>query len=330
MKKYKKMVFGLVGFTMMVVGLGGVSGEAFAFSVTPMKQTITLQPGDTYSGRVSSFVMSESNGGEKMYYEASIAPLVVKDDDNQYFGVFDEIGDRNDIVNWTTISDNDETSEPGGKVFGSIDPGEKIDFEYRVTVPKDARGGGQYFAVYIKSVPNPNAEKSEGNLGIVDYTSIASVVYAEIAGDIKISGSITDNNVPGFLLSPPLTTSFFAKNDGNTHSEVTYYMQVFPLFSNEEVYTTEDNPGSNYVLPGTSRYIEQSWENTPAVGIFRVRQTVYYDSTDNEPSITEKIVIICPIWLIFIIVFIIFALIFYFVARAKARKKAAKSKSNQN
>lgn len=78
------------------------------------------------------------------------------------------------------------------------------------------------------------------------------------------------------------------------------------------------------MLPETTRYITQKWDEAPAVGIFRVRQTVYYDSTDNEPSITEKIVIICPIWLMFVILFVIFALIIYFVAKAKARKKAAK------
>ena len=321
--RYKKVVFGAMGFALALIGLGVTSGEASAFSVSPMKQTITLQPGDTYSGRIKAFVMDESNGGNTTHYEAWVAPLTIDDANESYTPTFNKTSDWTDIVNWATVSDEDETAKYGDKVTGVIEPGEAVDFTYTVKVPEDVRGGGQYFGVIIQQVPNPNA-KDSGNVGIKNNIQIASVIYAEIAGDIKISGSITDNNVPGFLLNPPLTTSFFAKNDGNTHSEVTYYMQVFPLFSNEEVYTTEDNPGSNYVLPGTSRYIEQSWENTPAVGIFRVRQTVYYDSTDNEPSITEKIVIICPIWLMFVILFVIFALIIYFVAKAKARKKAAK------
>ena len=327
--RYKKVVFGAMGFALALIGLGVTSGEASAFSVSPMKQTITLQPGDTYSGRIKAFVMDESNGGNTTHYEAWVAPLTIDDANESYTPTFNKTSDWTDIVNWATVSDEDETAKYGDKVTGVIEPGEAVDFTYTVKVPEDVRGGGQYFGVIIQQVPNPNAEDS-GNVGIKNNIQIASVIYAEIAGDIKISGSITDNNVPGFLLNPPLTTSFFAKNDGNTHSEVTYYMQVFPLFSNEEVYTTEDNPGSNYVLPGTSRYIEQSWENTPAVGIFRVRQTVYYDSTDNEPSITEKIVIICPIWLLFIIFFAVFALIFYLVLKAKARKKAKTVKKPEN
>ena len=321
--KYKKLVFGVVGFALMLAGVCRLSGNVSAFSVTPMKQAITLQPGDTYSGRVSSFVMNEVNGGSTTYYEAWVAPLTVNDTDKQYTAVFDKTNDWTDIVNWTKVSDNDEAARYGDKVTGVMQPGETVDFTYTINVPKDARGGGQYFAVVIQQVPDPNA-KDSGNVGITNHIQIASVVYAEVAGDVKISGSITDNNVPGFLSSPPLTTSFLATNTGNTHVEVTYFLQVFPLFSNEEVYTTEENPGTHYVLPGSSRMITQTWNDTPAVGIFKVRQTVYYDSTDNEASVTEKMVIICPIWLMLVIFLAIVAIIVWIVIRVKMRKKHAK------
>ncbi|MBR3322089.1 hypothetical protein IKG05_00370 [Candidatus Saccharibacteria bacterium] len=324
--KYRKIMFSVVGFALALVGLGGLSSDVSAFSVTPMKQTITLQPGDTYSGRVSSFVMNEGNGGKTTYYEAWVAPLTVDDVDNHYTGVFNKANDWTDIVNWTTISDGDETAKYDEKVTGVMEPGEMVDFTYAVNVPEDARGGGQYFAIVVQQIPDPNA-KNEGNVGIADYIQIASVVYAEVAGDINISGSITNNNIPGFLLNPPITASFLATNSGNTHSEVTYYMQVFPLFSGEEIYTTEENPTSDYVLPGTTRYVHQTWEDTPSVGIFRVKQTVYYDSLENEPSVTEKVVIVCPIWLLFIIFFVIAAIIIWLVMRVRGRRQAAKRKT---
>lgn len=328
--KYKKIVFAAVGFALALAGFGGLSSDVSAFSVSPMKQTITLQPGDTYSGRVSSFVMNENNGGNTTYYKAWIAPLTVDDVDNHYTGIFDKTSDQTDIVNWVTLSDGDETAKYNEKVAGVMEPGESVDFTYTVSVPEDARGGGQYFAIVIQQVPNPNA-KDEGNVGIVDYVQIASAVYTEVAGDISISGSITDNNVPGFLLSPPITTSFLATNNGNTHSEVTYFMQVYPLFSGEEIYTTEENPSTDYVLPGTTRYVEQTWENTPSIGIFKVRQTVYYDSLDNEPSVTEKMVIVCPIWLLFLIIFVIVAAILWIVMRVRGRgKKGRKSSASSS
>ena len=327
MSYHKKVLFGLVGFVAMALGLLINGDSVLAFSVTPMKQTVSLAEGDSYTGRVTAFVNDQTG---TFYYEASIKPLTVNDVDNEYAAATNKKGDYNDIVNWVTLSNGQETAGADDVVKGSLEPGESVDFSYTINVPKNARGGGQYFAVVITSVPDPNEDNSGGNLAITDSISIISAVFAEVSGDIKVSGVIKDNDFSGFLLNPPITTSFVAKNEGNTHSEVTYYMQVFPLFSGEEIYTTEENPGSDYVLPGTTRFVKQTWDDTPAVGIFRVRQVVYYDSLDNEPSITEKIVIICPIWLIFIIVFVIFALIFYFVARAKARKKAARSKSSQN
>lgn len=319
MTRFKKMLFGVIGLAVIACGFLGASGAVSAISMTPMKQAITLMPGDTYTGRVT--IYQQGQGDEKVHYRASIVPLSVNDENNAYYGIFDQETSYTDIVNWTTLTNGMETVKYGDSIDDYMVLGEEIDLIYTITVPEDARGGGHYFAVMATLVPS---DSGDGNVTVKEYVSIASVVYAEVAGDINIKGSIKDNNIPGFLLSPPIKTSFVARNEGNTHAEITYYTQVFPLFSNEEVYTTEENPSTDYVLPETTRYIEQEWSDAPSIGIFRVRQVVYYDSTDNEPSITEKIVIICPIWLIFIILFVIFALIFYFVAKAKARKKAAK------
>ncbi|MBR2709830.1 hypothetical protein IKE72_01995 [Candidatus Saccharibacteria bacterium] len=323
MIRYKKLFLGLAGFIAMFLGLFFTRGTVSAFSVTPMKQTVSLAEGDSYTGRVTAFV-NESQQNGNFYYEASIKPLTVNDSDNEYAAVTSKSGDYNDIVNWVTLSNGQETADANGVVKGSIEPGESVDFSYTINVPRNARGGGQYFAVVITSVPDPNAQTDGGNLAITDNLSIVSAVFAEVSGDIKVSGAIKNNDVPSFLMNPPVTTSFIATNEGNTHSEVTYYMQVFPLFSNEEIYTTEENPGSDYVLPGTTRYVKQTWDDTPSVGIFKVRQTVYYDSTDNEPSVTEKMVIICPVWLLFIIIFAIAAIIIWIVLRIRSRGKSSR------
>lgn len=319
MSYLKKVLFGIVGLAAVFCGFLEMSNSVSALSMTPMKQAITLMPGDTYSGRVT--IYQQGQGDEKFHYQASIVPLSVNDENNEYYGIFDQETSYTDIVNWMTLSNGEETVDYGDAIDGYASLGEEVELVYTIKVPQNARGGGHYFAVKADTVPN---DSTSGNVAIKESISIASVVYAEVAGDINIKGTIKDNNIPGFLLNPPITASFMAKNEGNTHSEVTYYMQVFPLFSGEEIYTTEENPSTEYVLPETTRYITQKWDEAPAVGIFKVRQVVYYDSTDNEPSITEKIVIICPIWLIFIILFVIFALIFYFVAKVRARKKAAK------
>lgn len=320
MAKYKKLFSGLIGIVTIFVDVMFPYGVASAFTVSPQFQEYVLMPGQSVTGEVEAFNPSDAEG--KFYYIAEVVPFSVSDD-GEYSPSFDVRNDYTDIVDWVTMSDDDESGE--AQVHGVLGPGEEEKVYYTITVPQNARGGGQYFGVRVKTDAEAlqKAEKDD-TVMIKEVLGIVSLAYVEVSGDIIVKGEITNNNVPSFFLTSPISTSFVVKNEGNTHAIVNYSLQVFPLFSDEEVYTTENDMGTSHVLPGASRAITQSWDEAPTVGIFRVRQTVYYDSTDNEPSITEKIVIICPIWLIFIILFVIFALIFYFVAKVRARKKAAK------
>lgn len=320
MAKYKKIMSGLIGAVMVLVSVVVPYGAASAFTVSPQLQEYVLAPGQSVTGEVKA--TNQSNAEGKFYYIAEVVPFSVSND-GAYSPSYDAMNDYTDIVNWVTMSDDDESNV--AEVHGVLEPDETKSAYYTITVPKDARGGGQYFAVRVKSdVEAARKANKDDTVVINEVVGIASLVYVEVSGNIIVKGEMTDNNVPGFILNPPITTSFMVKNEGNTHAKVSYYLQVYPLFSDEEIYTTEEDMGSNYVLPGATRVITQTWDKAPAAGIFKVRQTVYYGSLDNEPSITEKIVIICPIWLIFIILFVIFALIFYFIAKAKARKKAAR------
>lgn len=326
MAKYKKLISGLVGVVTMLVSAMLPYGAASAFTVTPQDQEYVLTPGQTVTGEVKAINANDAEG--KFYYIAEVVPYSVSND-GEYSLSFDARNDHTDIVNWVTMSDEDESGVEA--VHGVLEPGEEGKAYYTITVPKDARGGGQYFAVRVKNDLEA-AQKAEKDSTVVikEVMGIASLVFVEVSGDITVKGEITNNDIPSFFLAPPISSSFMVKNEGNTHAKVSYYMQVFPLFSDEEVYTTEEDMGTKYVLPGASRMITQSWENAPSVGIFKVRQTVYYDSMDNEPSVTEKMVIICPVWLLFIIIFAVVAIIIWIVLRVRSRgKKARRSEASE-
>lgn len=329
MLKNKRILFSVVGFVAAVFGLFVTSHSVSAFSVSPMKQKAVLVPGDSYTGEVNVTAAADDHKNT-FYYKASVVPLTVNDDNNGYTAVYDQANEYTDIVDWVTLSNGSNTVRYGDFVDGAVEPGYSSSLTYRITVPDDARGGGHYFAIQIKSIPDPGENIKDNSIGIIDEMSILSVVYIEVSGDIKVSGTIKNNEVSGFLLNPPITASFLAENNGNTHSDVTYFLQVFPLFSSEEIYTNEEKPEVVTVLPETARYVSEKWSDAPSIGIFKVRQTVYYGSRDNEPSVTEKMVIICPIWLLLVIFFVIFALIFYFVAKSRARKKAKTVKKPEN
>ena len=57
----------------------------------------------------------------------------------------------------------------------------------------------------------------------------------------------------------------------------------------------------------------------PMVGIFRAKQTV---KIFGETSVVEKTIIVCPLWLLFVIVLAIVMILIWLAMRSKARKRA--------
>lgn len=288
--------------------------EGFAFAVSPMVEKILLNPGDQYTSSIKIYSNSEYTQDTK--YIIKTAGFYIDDNNKK---IFEECDERCDLADWITINSPTE---------GRLSPGEEKIIEYTIDVPVDAHGGGQYASIIVQGEPwvdeiNDKGGDGEGEIksAVKEEKRIAYTIYAEVTGDVVRQGEITDINVPSFLLSGDVKGAVAVKNTGNVHGNAIYKLQVFPLFSDEEIYTNEENPDGATILPDRTRYEETVWEQTPSMGVFNVVYTVEFEGVTAQVS---KMVIKCPIWLIFVILFTIFALIFYFVAKTKAKKKAAK------
>lgn len=308
--KSKLLIGGLAALLILATGAGGtVRAEEIpnGISVSPSSERIVLSPGDNYSGTVT--VRNPSTTGEGFSYEAHVDSFFVDDD---YTVALGTENDYTKMKDWITLHN----------ASGMLQAGESAEIEYTVLVPDSAPAGGQYAAIVVATTPS---EGSEGSV-IHEVWQIASTIYASVAGASTLSGTISDNNIPSFVLNPPIEASFTVENTGNVHTDVTSYLQVFPLFSDEEVYTTEEDPEVLNVMPGTTRAVINSWDDAPQVGIFRVVQTV---KAFGGESVVEKMVIVCPIWLLFLIFFIIAAIIIWIVVRVRNRSKATKRQASK-
>ena len=292
--------------------------ESFKFAIAPMYEKIVLNPGDTFTN--SFDVVNVPSSGSTIDYEAEVNCYFVDESHNNVYG---EDSSWCDIKDWISI-------DSGGE--GSLGVGEKNKLVYTINVPKDAAGGGQYATIMVTAdVAREGADttvEQDNNenvsTGIKEKKTIAYLIYAEVTGDVIRHGEIINADVPGFLLSGNIAGTSAIKNVGNTHGTATYKLQVFPLFSDEEIYTNEEDPETHTILPDRTLYNETAWEGTPDIGIFNVKYTVEFEGVTTEVT---KMVIKCPIWLLFIIFFVIAAIVIWVIMRVRARSSSSKRKT---
>lgn len=283
-----------------------------SLTVSPPTQKIILTPGETYKG---SLRISNSNDNKNdLIYSASIGSFSENGGTEQKddYGTVDHITKTNfnQIMDWIILE----------KTKGTVPTNATDILNYSIKVPENAPAGGQYATIIIRDESN-TGDSNGGNIAVQNVIQFASIIYAEVAGETRESGAVLENTVPSISFGSPLVTSSRVKNSGNVHTDAKYTLEIWPLFSDEEVYTNAEEPKTSLILPETERYNTQEWSEAPMVGIFKVRQTVQiFDSI----STIEKIVIICPLWLILIIVFIIVAIVVWLITRSKSRKKSQK------
>lgn len=276
------------------------------FSVLPMSQRYSLEAGGTYSGSI--IVANPYDATEDFSFVVSVEPLSTFNDAES----FSESGAYSDIVDWITIENP----------TGTIKPNEYRTVNYTINVPEGVPAGGQYATLVVAEDPDTATMQ---DLNVSNILVLASVIYADVTGITVRDGSILDNYVPGFALSPDITLSTTIENRGNTHSDAIIFIDIRNAFTNEAIFSTDDQSDKGQsdkfkeiVLPETIRYISHRIDNLPPLGIFKITQTVYFNDT---VSTTEQNVIICPLWFIFSIVFTIVLIITVIFARIRYRKR---------
>ncbi len=308
MKKIKIILASLAITFLTAFGFNTVYAEnapISAITVSPMYQRVILTPGEKTT--MSIKVSSPNNAQNDLNYSVKVGSFSHQGSTSEDDVVDTEtVSSYNQIMDWIALD----------KTTGVVAPNSIDIISFTVNVPKSAPAGGQYATIIIKDETGSSAGTS--NVNIQSNVQMASIIYAEVAGETLNTAEILENNIPSFLMNSNLEATSLVKNTGNVHTDAKYTLQVWPMFSDEEICTNEEKADTNLIMPGMERYYKQKC-NLPIAGVFRVRQTV---QIFDEVSTLEKTIIVCPLWLLFIVLFIIVALIVWIVIRIKMRKKA--------
>ena len=262
-----------------------------AFTLMPMNQNISLKPGEVYEGSVK--VINPSYATEDFEYKAEVTPYGVVG--QEYTADLLSESDRTQISKWVKIQNP----------TGSIKPNESEEIKFTITVPENVPAGGQYATIAISS--NKKASDADG-VSVQNVFEMASIIYADIAGETVHDGKIQENNVPGFVLTTPVTISALLSNNGNVHETATFTITVSDVFTGRVILPTDENAGvySEYIMPETTRYTEREVSDLPALGLVKINQTIEYN---GQTSTVEKNVFICPIWFLILMILTVAAII---------------------
>lgn len=279
------------------------------FAVGPPAQRFSSRPGEVINGivRVNNFATSKQD----LQYRTAVIPYSVAKD--TYRDDFVNKTEYSLAVDWVTI---DEQS-------GVIAPNESRDIHFHITIPEDAPGGGQYFAI---TVGNYNNAENASNSIISDIVEIASVIYLNIEGEVVREGEIIGNSVPLITFTNPVSTAASFTNNGNTHLDAIVRTKAVDVFTGEEVYPEEENTYKNtIVMPGAKKTIQNHVTGLNNMGIYNITQTVSYN---GETSTVNRLSLVIPSWLA-IIVLVGFATVIFLIIKKltfKHRKNSYFSK----
>ena len=273
--------------------------------ISPVENRVTLNENE-----VNEYTFNVDNTGSEGYsFKVYANPYSVVNE--QYSPSFSNQNAHTQVSRWITFKN--DAGEYGQEATYSVEAGQRKEVTYKITVPSDIPGGGQYAIVFVEAIP-----KDDNSGGIRTVSRLGLRVFGRTNGETKESAEILNHNMDSFYMSGKIKTNGTVKNSGNADFNAIFKFKVEKIFGGV-VY--EDSKGYD-VLPETTRTIEMLWEDTPAFGIYRITSSM---NALDQSSSTTKIVLIIPIFMIVILLMLLTITIAWFIILYRKRQ-AQKSK----
>ena len=283
----------------------GGEKPSMRIQISPVENRVTLNANET-----NEYTFNVDNTGSEGYsFKVYTNPYSVVNE--QYNPSFSNQNAYTQVSRWITFKN--DAGEYSAEATYSVEAGQRKEVTYKITVPSDIPGGGQYAIIFVEAIP-----KDDNGGGIRTVSRLGLRVFGRTNGETKEKAEILNHNMDSFYMSGKIKTSGIIKNSGNADFNAVVKFKVEKIFGGI-VY--EDSKGYD-VLPDTTRNIELVWNETPAFGIYRITSTL--NALDQSRS-TTKIVLIIPVFMIVILLMLLTITIAWFIILYRKRQ-AQKSK----
>ena len=280
--------------------------EAAAVKISPVANAINIKAGQSQNYQFTLENVSQKDYKFKLY----TAPYNVINED--YDADFTNETNYNQITRWITFED-DSGSFVKDPVY-KIKAGEKRSIIYRVSVPDDIPGGGQYCVIFAESIDDDSFSGTGTSAGIGSVSRVSLILLGHGDGETRDTAEITDFSLTGMFTAKDIDAMAKVKNSGNTDFLSVYELSVKSLFGTP-IYSNSDN---FIVLPGTERKFSTSWAEAPLFGIFSVSFRVNaVDQTREE----THVILILPAFVTVIALLLLTSIIVWTIILIRKRKE---------
>lgn len=209
----------------------------------------------------------------------------------------------------------------------SLEPGEQITLNVRISVPEDSEPGGFYGALIISNVPP--SESAEGEEGAAQgqtriVSRIGSLFLVRVNGPVNESGHISDFKVieeKPFYTQRPDGFEIYYKNEGSVHLVPYGEIRVKNIFNNEIAVLPVD---AYATLPDSIRYRQVEWEDGFSIGRYKAELSLYkgYGDEYDTDSLVFWVIPWKVIVIALIVLFVLSSILYFIVTRFELKRKS--------
>ena len=255
-----------------------------------------ITPGETVTKSFKFYNL----GSEDFKVTLTAVPYSVIDEEYNSDQITQSI--RTALSKWITFPRNNFIMEAGSE--------ETI--EYVVAVPSNAIGGPQRAQIGVNASLMDDGEEVSG----IQISSVAIgytvLTYVQDGNTPKIDMEVIQQDIPFFYLGGNIGSIVRIKNSGNVDVPIRHQTVIHSFFGDNLAYDSKLTDA--FIYADTTRLIEIRWPETPMLGIFKVKSTVWIGDDVYEK---EGIAIILPIFIIIILLLVISLLVVSTVMRHK-------------